>query len=181
MPGFHPGELEPSEIFPVPTAGHTARCPVHHVPALSCDGHVYYRTGKQIVDFIKDNCPDSDFSTYTFGRVIEILKSDYPTKSIKLSPKKGKQEKYINDNHELFNYACSLMYEEFKTNYVTREQLTDDKTEEGTSSTGSNLSPLMKHLHKIEHIIRLYNDGKFNEFIRETDFELLNSKQIKLL
>lgn len=135
---------------------------------------------KQIVDFIKDNCPDSDFSTYTFGRVIEILKSDYPTKSIKLSPKKGKQEKYINDNLELFNYACSLMYEEFKTNYVTREQLTDDKTEEGTSSTGSNLSPLMKHLHKIEHIIRLYNDGKFNEFIRETDFELLNSKADKV-
>jgi len=43
----HPDEAEPSGIFPVPAAGHTARYPIHHVPAVSCDGHVYYRTGKR--------------------------------------------------------------------------------------------------------------------------------------
>lgn len=137
---------------------------------------------RQIVDFTKDYCPDVDFSSCTFGEVIERLKSDYPTRDRKLSPKRGMQENYINDNHVLFEYACSLNYEDFKTNFATREQLTDDKTdeEEGYSSTGSNLSAVMKHLRKIELIMRLYNEGNFNEFIRKTDFAQLKSKADKV-
>ena len=38
----------------------------------------------------------------------------------------------------------------------------------------------MKHLHKIELIIRLYDDGNYNEFIRKTDFAFLKSKADKI-
>lgn len=139
---------------------------------------------KQIVDFIKDHCPDADFSALNFGQVVEKLKSDYPdANSIKkLNPKGGQQEQYIKDNPGLFEYARSLNFDSFKTNHVMREQLTDDKTdeEEGYSSTGSNLSAVMKHLHKIELIMRLYDEENYNEFVRKTDFTLLKSKADKV-
>lgn len=137
---------------------------------------------KQIVDFVKDHCPDADFSELNFGQVVRKLKQDYPDDNRKLNPKHGLQEEYISNNLELFKYACSLSYDAFKTNHAMREQLTDDKTdeEEGYSSTGSNLSAVMKHLHKIELIMRLYDKGNYNEFIRKTDFALLKSKADKV-
>ena len=56
--------------------------------------------------------------------------------------------------------------------YVDKKQLLDDKSEEdATNGTGSELSPLNLHLHKIEHCIQLYLHKDYNEFMRTSSIK----------
>lgn len=67
--------------------------------------------------------------------------------------------------------------------YVNKDQMLDDKSEEDSAKgTGSKLSPLNMHLHKIEHCIQLYLNKEYNEFMRSTSIKQISrASQKKML
>lgn len=125
----------------------------------------------RIRKYIKDNNIETDFSDKRFCEVIEILadgKSGNELKKVK--PTKGQQE-FIDSNQDLFNYSKNISFPVFIKTYVDKDQLIDDKKqdEEDENKKGSRRDELIKHLHKIQHVIHLYQTANYNEFLKHTE------------
>ena len=87
----------------------------------------------------------------------------------------------------LYNKLKDLPYKEVRQIYVTKEQLIDDKKQDSNdeSSKGSQRDNLIKHLFKIENIISLYNEGRYSEFLKVTDYKKIKTihdkRELKML
>lgn len=116
-----------------------------------------------------------DCSGLTFGEVLALLKADDKENSTKWSPTPG-QQTFIDENIEWFDYAKTLDYQAFLKCYTAKEQLIDDNDDdtEKKSVAGSNLSPLNRHLFRIEEARRLFADRKYNDFIKKTSFKSIS-------
>jgi DNA helicase-2/ATP-dependent DNA helicase PcrA len=81
-------------------------------------------------------------------------------------------QNFINNHQELYDDAKSIMYSKFSKMYVDKDQLIDDKkqNEDDENKKGSKRDNLIKHVYKIQTNIRLYQDKKYNDFLRVTDF-----------
>ncbi len=126
---------------------------------------------KRIRDYIKDKSITTDFSSNTFGEVIEILKTGKTgTELNRIQPTYGQQE-FINSNLALFTCAENLPYPVFTKTYIDKDQLLDDKKqdEEDESKKSGRRDELMKHLHKIQNVIYLYINKNYNEFLKNTE------------
>lgn len=116
-----------------------------------------------------------DCSGLTFGEVLALLKADDKENSTKWSPTPG-QQTFIDENIKWFDYAKTLDYQAFLKCYTAKEQLIDDNDDdtEKKSVAGSNLSPLNRHLFRIEEARRLFADRKYNDFIKKTSFKSIS-------
>lgn len=126
----------------------------------------------RIKKFIKEHNITIDFSQNTFGEVIDILEENKTGRElIAVSPTYG-MKTFIEDNVNLYNYATSLNFIEFSKEFIDKDQLLDDKKqdEEDLNRKGSKRDNLIKHLFKIQTNISLYQNKKYNEFLRATDF-----------
>jgi DNA helicase-2/ATP-dependent DNA helicase PcrA len=126
----------------------------------------------RIKKFIKDNPISTDFSENTFGEVVQILQQGKNGRDLTaVSPTKAMQT-FIDDNAELYKYAISLNYSEFSKTYVDKDQLLDDKKqdEDDKNKKGSKRDNLIKHLFKIQANISLYQNKRYNEFLKATDY-----------
>lgn len=113
---------------------------------------------QKVKKFIKDQSLSvNDFSTSTFGEVIE---------SLKIEPAKG-QSAFIQANQALFDLAKSLNFEQFRKTYLDKDRLIDDGTKPQNKQ-----DDLIKHLHKLQHNIWLYETGDYNEFLRKTEYKI---------
>ncbi|WP_129021463.1 UvrD-helicase domain-containing protein [Edaphocola flava] len=128
----------------------------------------------RIKKYIKDNNVDTDFSENTFGEVIEALQQDKIGKELNAVSPTNTMQTFIDDNAELYAYAKSLKYTEFSKIYVDKDQLLDDKKqdEDDEKKKGSKRDNLIKHLFKIQNNISLYQNKKYNEFLRVTDYRV---------
>lgn len=138
----------------------------------------------RIRKYIKDNSIATDFSTNTFGEVLQTLQQGKNGRELdKVSPTAGMQT-FIDNNLELYNYAKTLNYGEFSKMYVDKDQLLDDKKqdEDDENKKGSKRDNLIKHLFKIQTTIYLYQNRRYNEFLRATDYRFkissIESKKI---
>lgn len=123
--------------------------------------------GKRIRDYAKMKGVLDDIKPQILEESIKILSSRFPDDKKKWSPTKSQQD-FINKNSALYAEALTMPFESIAC-YIDKDQLLDDKSEEDTGKgTGSKLSPLNLHLHKIEHCIQLYLDKDYNEFMRFT-------------
>ncbi|MPS73825.1 MAG: ATP-dependent helicase [Chryseobacterium sp.] len=97
---------------------------------------------------------DSD----TFGNVIEKIQTS-KTPSI---------TQFIDSNPLLYEKAKKYPFEIFKKIYIDTDILTDDKkqNEDEENTKGSKRDNLVKHLFKIQNILRFYVDKNFPEFFR---------------
>ncbi|MFZ4861897.1 UvrD-helicase domain-containing protein [Sphingobacterium sp. Mn56C] len=126
----------------------------------------------RIKKFIKEHNITIDFSQNTFGEVIDILQENKTGRElVAVSPTTG-MKTFIKDHVDLYNYATSLNFIEFSKEYIDKDQLLDDKKqdEEDSNRKGSKRDYLIKHLFKIQTNISLYQNKKYNEFLRATDF-----------
>lgn len=116
-----------------------------------------------------------DCQGLTFGDVLARLEADNKEDSKKWSPTQG-QQSYIDSNKKWFDYAQAFDYQSFLKCFTAKEQLIDDNDDdtEKKSVAGSKLSPLMRHLYRIEEALRLYADRKFNDFIKKTSFKSIS-------
>lgn len=122
--------------------------------------------------YIKDNNIVTDFSGNTFGEVIQVLQQGKGGRDLNPVSPTNTMKAFIDDNAELFNYAKSLSYSDFSKMYVDKDQLLDDKKQDGNDENkkGSKRDNLIKHLFKIQTNISLYQNKKYNEFLRATDY-----------
>ncbi|WP_128331123.1 UvrD-helicase domain-containing protein [Apibacter sp. HY039] len=128
----------------------------------------------RIKRFIKDNNITTDFSENTFGEVIHILQDGKSGRELNAVSPTNTMQIFIDNNTELYDYAKSLNYSEFSKMYVDKDQLLDDKKqdENDENKKGSKRDNLIRHLFKIQNNISLYQNKKYNEFLRVTDFRL---------
>lgn len=126
--------------------------------------------GKNLRKYAKEKGLLEDIISLTFGEAIDVLSSKFPDGEKKWSPTKAQQD-FINTNSDLYAEALNMPFESIAC-YVDKDQLLDDKSEKDAGKgTGSKLSPLNHHLHKIEHCIQLYLDKDYNEFMRSTSIK----------
>lgn len=137
--------------------------------------------GKRIRDYAKMKGVLDDIKPQTLEESIKILSSRFSDDKKKWSPTKSQQD-FINTNSALYAEALTMPFESIAC-YIDKDQLLDDKSEEDAGKgTGSKLSPLNLHLHKIEHCIQLYLNKDYNEFMRFTSTkQIIRARQKKEL
>ncbi|MDV3567572.1 DNA/RNA helicase [Elizabethkingia anophelis] len=126
----------------------------------------------RIKKYIKDNNVATDFSENTFGEVIEALQQGKSGRELNAVRPTNTMQVFIDGNAELYNYAKAIKYTEFSKMYIDKDQLLDDKKQDkdDENKKGSKRDNLVKHLFKIQNNISLYQNKKYNEFLRATDY-----------
>lgn len=126
----------------------------------------------RIKKYIKENEVDEDFSEYTFGEVVDFLQQGKSGNDLRKVEPTPTQKQFIEENPELYQDSLERNYESFSKLYFDKDQLIDDKKQdvEEENKKGSKRDNLIKHLFKIQHNISLYNNGRYNEFVRLTDY-----------
>ncbi len=160
-----------------PQAGFTSLMAIY-------DGDKILDYKKRVTDYIKKNSITEDFSEFTFGQVINKLLEGKTSDAQKrpILPTPGMQT-FIDQHSQLFDMAKSYSFEEFRRIYVDKDALLDDKkdNEDDESKAGSKRDNLIKHLFKIQEHVNLYNEKKYNEFLRKTEFQIKSiADKIKL-
>lgn len=86
---------------------------------------------------------------------------------------------------ELYNQLKDKPFSEVRKIYLNKDALIDDKKqdEDDENRKGSKRDNLIKHLFKIQNNISLYQNKKYNEFLRVTDyrFKITNIASKKVL
>ena len=146
------------------------------------DGDKILSYRDRIKKYIEDNNITEDFSALTFGNVIEKLLTERPSEEKKIKPTKGMQE-FIDGHSDLYNIAKTHPFEEFKKIYISKDNLIDDKKddENDEAKPNSKRDYLIRHLFKIQDCINLYQDKKYNEFLRKTEFQIVKAQDKKRL
>ena len=86
-----------------------------------------------------------------------------------------KKELLLQDptNAELYGQLKDKLFSEVRKIYLSKDALIDDKkqNEKDENKKGSKRDNLIKHLFKIQNNIVLYKTGRYNEFLRVTDYK----------
>jgi len=127
---------------------------------------------KDILNKIKDNKKNNKPE-------IEILEQDTFDSVVDKFQLKNRQRQLKKDilladptNKLLYDKLKDKPFSEVRKMYITKDALVDDKKqdEDDENKKGSKRDNLIKHLFKIQTNISLYQNGKFNEFLRATDY-----------
>lgn len=126
----------------------------------------------RVKKYIKDKAITTDFSQNTFGEVIKALGAGKTGRELNAVNPTASMQTFIDDNQPLYQIALNYNYEVLSKIYVNKDQLLDDKKqdEDDENKKGSKRDNLIKHLFKIQNNIMLYQSGRYNEFLRATDY-----------
>jgi DNA helicase-2/ATP-dependent DNA helicase PcrA len=127
---------------------------------------------KRVKDYIKKKDIKIETENKTFEQVYAELGGFEETVAKLLAPTPKTQQPYIKSYPEAYQLALNQSYDEISHLYIDKDMLLDNKKNnaDDLSKPSSNRDDLIKHLFKIEHCIYLYNERRFNEFSRVTDF-----------
>jgi DNA helicase-2/ATP-dependent DNA helicase PcrA len=115
----------------------------------------------------KKGTPYSLDEVITFDEVVKMTEPRDIKKNLK-------RDIIIQNYPELYAKVKDRSYEEVKKIYLDKDQLVDDKKESTSEEnrTGSKRGTLIKHLFKIYDIVKLYQEKRYNEFIRNTHYPI---------
>lgn len=138
---------------------------------------------KRIKKYIKANHLAMDTYGKTFGDIVGELKLGKIGRELKKVLPTGGMQLYIDANKDQYLIALLTAYDELSKIYVDKDQLLDDKKNDldDEGKIGSNRDDLIKHLFKIQHNLKLYSDGEFNEFLRKTEYKVSSVAEKKEL
>lgn len=127
----------------------------------------------RIKKFIKEKAIITDFSQNTFGEVIAALASGKTGRELSAVNPTASMQTFLDINQPLYQTALDYNYEAFSKMFVNKDQLLDDKKQnkDDDNKKGSKRDSLIKHLLKIQNNIMLYQIGRYNEFLRVTDYK----------
>ena len=102
---------------------------------------------------------------------------------LKNRQKQLKKDIIISEYSSLYNQLKDLPFSEVRKIYVSKDNLIDDKKddEDDEAKPSSKRDNLIKHLFKIQDCINLYQEKKYNEFLRKTEFPIREAKDKKRL
>lgn len=131
------------------------------------DGVLKFRD--RLVKYIKDNDDLAKYDADTFGEVMTKFSGVIPTSGMKV---------FIDGHPDWLMDAKSCNFLAFRRMRIDKDQLVDDKkqTDEECARKGSQRCPFIKHVFKILDVVHLYQQRKFNEFLRRTEFKLVTAK-----
>jgi DNA helicase II / ATP-dependent DNA helicase PcrA len=142
------------------------------------DGDNILNYVKRLKKHIKEKNPTFVTQAKTLGEVLSGLKEGKTGKDLKaVNPTDGMQT-YIEAHRVVYNGALTLPFDEIAAIYIDKDQLVDDQKED-TNDTGklnSKRDQLIKHLHRIQNTIWLYQESKFGDFIRKVDIKITKQK-----
>jgi DNA helicase-2/ATP-dependent DNA helicase PcrA len=83
------------------------------------------------------------------------------------------------ENSLLYGELKNLPFSEVRKIYLDKDALIDDKKQdsEDENKKGSKRDALIKHLFKIQTNISLYQEQKYNEFLRKTEYKITQASQ----
>lgn len=122
---------------------------------------------------IKDNKKNN-------GSEIEISENDSFDTVVDKFQLKNRQRQLKKDiliqdpiSAELYNQLKDKPFTEVRKIYLSKDALIDDKkqNEDDENKKGSKRDNLIKHLFKIQNNIMLYQNKRYNEFLRATDYK----------
>jgi DNA helicase-2/ATP-dependent DNA helicase PcrA len=128
----------------------------------------------RIVAFIKKNDDLANYDDRTFGETVALLQQGKAGPALNaVSPTAG-MKSFIEERPDLMVNAEARNFREFRRMYVDKEQLVDDKkqSEEELARKGSNRCDFIKHVFKIQKVVHLYQQRRYNEFLRHTEYRL---------
>jgi len=129
---------------------------------------------KRLKAYIKNNSIVINTEGKTLEDVMSELQNGKSGSALSaVSPTNGMKE-YISRYPANYQAALRYPYDEISSIYIDKDQLIDDKKNdtEDPGKVSSNRDDLIKHLFSIQHNIRLYQEKRFNEFIKHTDFNI---------
>lgn len=139
------------------------------------DGVLSFRD--RIVSFIKKNDDFGRFDELTFGETVASLQQGKTGAALNaVSPTPG-MNTFIAGHPALLADANSRNFLTFRRMYVDKDQLVDDKkqSEDEVARKGSNRCDFVKHVFKIQKVVHLYQQRRYNEFLRQTEFKLIKA------
>lgn len=145
------------------------------------DGVIQFRD--RIVEYLKKKNLLLDYDGLTFGEVLDALQNGQTGSELKAVSPTQSMQAFINVNPRLFTDAKSRNFLELRRMFLKKELLIDDKkqSEEDMARKGSNRCEFIKHVFRIQEVAHLYSSGKYNEFLRKTEFKLARASDKKVL
>ncbi|MDC9598864.1 UvrD-helicase domain-containing protein [Xenorhabdus anantnagensis] len=139
------------------------------------DGILAFRD--RIVKFIIEHDDLNKYSELTFGEVINEIQKDKIGKELTAVTPTSKMKVFINDHPDLFEMAKKINFHLLRKMYVDKDQLIDDKkqSEDEVQRKGTQRCDFIKHVFKIQTVIHLYEQRRYNDFLRKTEFRLNNA------
>ena len=136
------------------------------------DGVLGFRD--RIVNFIKKNDDIGKFDTLTFGEVVATLQLGKSGSGLSAVSPTPAMKAFIANHPLLLADAEKRNFQTFRRMYVDKDQLIDDKkqNEEDVARKGSKRCDFIKHVFKIQQVVHLYEQRRYNEFLRKTQFQL---------
>lgn len=134
---------------------------------------------KAILEKIKDNKeknkPEVPFDDEdSFDSVVD--KFELKEKKVKGQDQRLKKDILLSDpiNANLYNQLKDLPFSVVRKIYLDKDALIDDKKQdtEDENKKGSKRDNLIKHLFKIQTNINLYQEERYNEFLRKTEYKI---------
>ncbi len=95
----------------------------------------------------------------------------------------ARKDLLIAEHPDLYAKVKDMPFLQIKNIYLNKDSLIDDKKEsvDDDNRTGSKRDALVKHLVRLYDNVNLYQDGKYNEFIRKTQFSINSVSDKKIL
>jgi DNA helicase-2/ATP-dependent DNA helicase PcrA len=136
------------------------------------DGVIAFRN--RIVDFIKKHDDLSRYDGFTFGEVVRVLQEGKQRNFLKAVSPTERMQLFIDANPQLLTDANGRNFLQFRRMFVDKELLIEDKkqNEEELARKGSKRCEFIKHVFKVQEVVHLYKQGRYNEFLRRTEFKL---------
>lgn len=136
------------------------------------DGVLSFR--QRIVTFLKKNDDLAKYDDRSFGETVALLQEGKTGPALNaVSPTAGMRS-FIEARPDLIANAEARNFRELRRMYVDKEQLLDDKkqSEEEMARKGSNRCDFISHVFKLQKVVHLYQQRRYNEFLRHTEFRL---------
>lgn len=77
------------------------------------------------------------------------------------------------ENQRLYSFIKDMNFTDVKKIHIDKESLIADKKEmDEISSTQSKRDKLIRHLFKIQSIVKMYEEKQYNDFLRKTSFKI---------
>lgn len=116
----------------------------------------------------------------SFGDVVNEVEWTFSDK-VKVVENRGKSkfEVFIKEpeNKKLYDLVKNMKFIDVKKIYFDKDNLISDKKAiDEISSTQSKRDKLIRHLFKIQSLVKMYKEKRYNDFLRRTSFRITSIK-----
>lgn len=142
------------------------------------DGDKILEYVNRLRSFIKTTVPRYCPEGKNLEEVVEDLAAGKIGSELKKVLPTDGQAEYIAKYPDSYRLALSLQFLDLTSIYIDKDMLIDDQKADQSmlGGGGTTRDSLIKHVHRIQTLIKLYQEGAFNEFVRATDLKISSHK-----